>query len=182
MNLHLEKITGFESDYPVIEILDNAGDRFYYFVNENDERVTFNLPVGDYFACCPVKELRRPLTYVTPKLPFSEKRLFVPPVVEVYDEPNPNKASVSTAKGYIVIDPKFVSGGIPREVFIKFHELGHYRYKTEWKCDVFSAHEMLKRGYNPSQCYYSSAFCLSEKQEPRKDILLNFLLKTRCYE
>ncbi len=180
--LTLNKITGFESNACEIEILDFTGERFYFITNDEEKRITFNLPVGVYFTFVEVRELKRPLTYVTPRLPFPEKRISIPPVVDIYEEENPNKASVSTSKHYIVIDPEFVGSGVPREVFIKFHELGHYKYKTEWKCDVFSASEMLKRGFNPTQCYYSSAFCLSEKQDERKEILFRFLEKTKCNE
>ncbi len=177
-----EEIKGFESNDPIIEILDNSGNRFYYLENLNYERVTFNLPTGLYYTDCDLTALKKPLKYVTPKLPIREKHIRVHKNIKTYDKENPNKASINVSKGFIIIDPEYISGNIPREVFIKFHEHGHYYYKTEWKCDVFSASEMLKRGYNPSQCYYSSAFCLSDNQNERKDILLNFLEKTICHE
>lgn len=181
--LECKEIQGFQSYSPIIHILDDRGITFYYFKNKECKRVTFNLPKGFYTVKdCIISDLKRPLTYVIPQLPKDEKSIPVTHNFDVKIGTNKNKASIDTGSGFVLLDETFINGDLPKLLFIQFHELGHFKYFTEWKCDVFSASEMLKRGYNPTQCYYSSAFCLSQKQKERKDILLKFLERVKVYE
>jgi hypothetical protein len=181
--LILDKTQGFKSFSPVIHIKDGRGKTFYYFDNKKGERITFNLPKGEYKVFdCFISDLKRPLTYVCPPLPKREKNIPVTQNFDVKVGINKNKASIDVREGFVLLDEKFIQEDLPQLIFIQFHELGHFLYFTEWKCDVFSASEMLKRGFNPTQCYYSSAFCLSQKQEERKNTLLKFLKGVKCYE
>jgi hypothetical protein len=181
--LTLNKIQGFESYSPVILILDDRGKPFYYFENKKGNRITFNLPKGNYTVKDSIiSDLKRPLRYVCPLLPLDEKNIPVTQNFDVKIGVNENKASIDTKNGFVLLDEKFINEDKPQLIFIQFHELGHFKYFTEWKCDVFSAAMMLERGYNPTQCYYSSAFCLSQKQEERKNKLLKFLERVKCYE
>jgi hypothetical protein len=48
------------------------------------------------------------------------------------------------------------------------HEIGHYYYYSENKCDNFAKNKMLKMGFNPSQIAKSIHEALSNKSLKRK--------------
>lgn len=180
--MRLKEITGFCSNSPVV-LITRGGKTFYYIENEELKRITFNLPAGVYEVIgCEIVRLKRPIRYETPKLPIPEKKIKIPETFDVQIGTNPNKASTNVHEGWMKVDPSIIERDICQGLFVMGHELGHCYYFTEWKCDVFSASEMLKRGYNPSQCYYANSLCLSDKQEQRKDILFDFLTKTKAHE
>lgn len=66
-------------------------------------------------------------------------------------------ARIYTDKKIIVLNPKFFNYSAEVKIFILLHELGHYYYATEWKCDQYAAHHFLKMGCNPSQAFESLA-------------------------
>lgn len=179
--MYLKEITGFESYSPVI-IIKHGGKIFYYKENLEQKRITFNLPTGNFEVHCEIERLKRPLRYEYPKLPPKEKKNGVAPQINITIGQNPNKASYTYKTGEMFLDEAIDNRDRCGKVFVMGHELGHSYYTTEWKCDVFSASQMLERGFNPSQCYYANAFCLSAKQGHRKDILFSFLEKVKCYE
>lgn len=178
----VRKLTGFESFDSIILITDSRGNTFYYMENEKCDRVAFNLIAGEYNTTSEISPLQRPLEYVLPNLPRPERWMRVPDNFDVEFTPNKNKASVNLWDGLAFVDNDYSEGDTPQLIFLQYHELGHYYYKTEWKCDVFAAYQMIKRGFNPSQCYYADACCLSDKNDARKNILLAWLKKVKCYE
>jgi len=179
----IENIKGYECNAPVIEVYDNRGLPFYFFKNPQMQTIKFNLIAGKYYCENDLKLLQKPLRYEPPKLPKFEKRRIIHDNIEFRVEPNPNKASIDISKGLIIIDNKYFNEiETPFCNFLLFHELGHYYYKTEYKCDLFSAFNMLIRGFNPTQCYYANSICLSDRQSERKQILFNYLKKIKVYE
>jgi hypothetical protein len=67
-------------------------------------------------------------------------------------------------------------------MYILLHEVGHYFYsgqgqKSEIYCDLFSANEMLKIGFNPSQIKWAQSGTLSNSETSleRKDKVFNHL-------
>jgi hypothetical protein len=74
-----------------------------------------------------------------------------------------------------------------------FHENGHcfyggekdknsQRYEDlEFYCDAYACKNMLKRGFNPSQCLYAIELCLSENltARNRKDRIFEWLKKVK---
>lgn len=182
MFVNLEKITGFESNCEKIEVLDNCGRTFYFMPNPERKRITFNLPDGEFFFCCDFKFLPRPLRYVCPPLPPKEKNIEVVKDLKITVTNNPHKASFKNVTGEMVLDYSFLEKPIPARRFVMGHEVGHNYYFTEWKCDYYSAYTMLQEGYNPSQCYYANAFCLSERQSERKEQLFKLLCKVKSHE
>ena len=183
--LYVDKITGFSVPLSSVIILDDRGIPFYQMVAQDDKPITFNLPAGMYDASeailSVIEKLKRPLRYITPTLPKYERTEFPAPTeFEIIFQPNPNKCSVDKGvigKMRIICDPSFKVHPKPFLAFIWGHELGHYKYKSEWKCDLFSAKMMLERGFNPSQCYHASHHTLSKGE--RKEDLFNFLLNTK---
>lgn len=178
--LEVSEISSYKSGSPLIEILDNRGLPFYFFRNDDRKEIIFNMPSGIYFLNgCDVTYNGSPLKYICPPLPKPEKKIDIVEHLEIEVAENPNKASIDIKTGHVIIDKSFMNNEIPFVHFILFHELGHFLYSTEWKCDVFSACQMLKLGFNPSQCFYANSICLSERQAERKSILFNYLKKIK---
>lgn len=130
-----------------VRIYDRSGRPFYFFNAEGP--VHFNLPKGEFLTensltPCPFRKYR------LPKLPKYERTLPLPKKFTIRYGENPNTCSVFLREGYILADNSLKELPTPARTFIYFHELGHYYYTTEEYCDLFSAREMLKRGFNPS--------------------------------
>ena len=185
MELILERVTGFESRDNTIKVCGENGRTLYYFQNPLQKRVTFNLPQGNWNTESELRELKRSLKYVCPKLPPPTKKPIVKSLsYEVGN--NPNKCSIDTKTGKVLIDKSIAKKDIPFLTFVLFHENGHFFYtgggEGENFCDIWAGKKMLERGYNPSQIYFAQEFCLSEKSIDRKDYLYNWLKKVKCYE
>lgn len=179
MVFSISEKSGFFCGDEVVRICTTSPRLKTFYLKQNPKReLYFNLPEGEYTTDNDLEQLERPLTYHTPELPEPERNVKEPKELTIIIEANPNKCSVAKKKGLIIIDPQLTKEPKPFLTFILFHEIGHYDYKTEWKCDLFSAKKMLEKGYNPSQCMYAQHVSLSEKQQDRKDILKEFLTET----
>lgn len=141
---------------PVIIYEKKRGLVFYeHKGNPTGEAFYFNLPRGEYLTKNELVKLKEPIPVHLPKLPKPQKNLKFPAKVSISYSKNPNKASVWTALNHIKIDPDMMKRTIPEIMFLAFHEAGHYLYKDEEKCDLFAVREMLKLGFNPSQCFFA---------------------------
>lgn len=188
MNLTLDSVTGFESRDKTIRVTAPDGRTLYYFNNPKRKRVTFNLPSGEWETNSRLERLKRPLKYRTLKLPpHTRHGKIVPLHYEVGD--NPNKCSIETSTGHVLIDEALARKDIPFLTFVLFHENAHFHYaggtlRGESLCDCWSAKQMLRRGYNPSQINYAQEYCLKERgvSRRRKDILYKWLKKVKVYE
>ena len=169
--LSVTKKTGFISGpVELIEIFDSTG-RIFYRSRAGKNGLAFNLPKGNYLIPENVKirPLSSPINFPMPKLPKREKPFElpkIPPVVEIVE--NPNKASIHIGKSKIWIDPEIAKKGIPQLAFILFHELGHYLYFSEEKCDTFAMRQMIKQGFNPSQCGVAVYDTLGDYERSKK--------------
>lgn len=182
--VNISEVKGFESNAPIIKVLDGSGQIFYYMENPEQKRITFNLPPGEYFFTVDFDFLKRPLRYVCPDLPKPEKKIPVKKLSEndITFGVNKHKASFDNENGKMFLDNSFKEKTIPQRRFVMGHEVGHNYYYTESFCDIYSAKTMLDSGYNPSQCYYANTFCLSDSNGKRKEALYQFLKLVRCYE
>ena len=166
---------GFTCKEALIAVYTLDGKPFYVKSNplsndgKNIEAMHFNLPFGSYKTM----NVLRPATFRKYKLPYlhtPEKKnieLIAPNVT--YGD-NPNKASVNVVNGDIFVDQKFYDSlGIAERTHFFYHEAGHNFYKTEQYCDDFATYQMLRRGFNPSQCHFSGAHCLSNSDKPYKN-------------
>ena len=166
MKLVVKHKTGFSCIDNQLLIFDKNKIPFY-FRDNNKTTFKFNLPVGTYYTENNLVKLNRPCFYTSPKLkPFYFNKT-LPNRFKIVYENNPNKCSVDLTRGIIIFDNSFKNE--PRFIkdFIKFHELGHYRYsgrgqESEKDCDNFSVHCMIKIGYNPSQINVASKYTLGE--------------------
>ena len=145
-------------------ILDYEGNPFYW--HDNKERhINFNLPVGWYASKYPIKKRRKFKPYGNAPYPTLPKGFLQ--TVGVSKLRNRNKASISLEKEHIWADPKYFDSWYqPLKTFTLGHELFHKVYHTktlkerrnpyirelvEMKCDEASKNFMLANGWNPSQ-------------------------------
>jgi len=148
--MELHKKTGFKCSDFEITILDDKGNVFYHKKNINFPKpMFFNLPKGVYTSLNVIQVLHKPVFYALPKLYAREKNIPLK-AIKIHFVENKNKASIDTNTGNIFIDKKYLSNK-PILTFLFWHEIGHFFYVSENKCDVFSANKMIKQGYNPSQ-------------------------------
>lgn len=152
------------------------GELFYFHKGAKDGgKFYFNLPKGNYFSEKPVYFLPRPINSYLPKLPKRQVFRKKPKKVELIITPNKNKCSIDLNKHKIYLDPEMKKKGRAVLTFILFHEIGHYFYKDENLCDLYAAREMIKRGFNPSQCGLSINSSLSDMSFERKKCLIKNL-------
>ena len=178
--MKLSQITGFSGLAP-ITIYDAKG-RIFYNKNSSvnrDGNVYFNLPPGEYFTSNELKRLSAPIKYKCPILPRPERLLNIPQL-KIIVESNPRKCSIYFATGIIKIDPEYAAKPLPQIMHILFHEIGHFLYHTEYKCDLFSCRNMLKYGFNPSQCLKVMLHNLSsnKKESLRRSVINADYLKS----
>lgn len=135
-----------------VQVNDENGRPFYIF--DRPEGFTFTLPKGSYKLSggTLIGRMRARNGHKE----TSSLRFPLPKRVELVVAPNPFKACISLPDGIIVIDPSLLELPPFCLVFVLFHEIGHYWYKSEEACDRFAAEEMHRRGYNPSQIELAS--------------------------
>ena len=179
MFIRCEKITGFKCADRVIIIRDSKGLPFYTFKNVSGKTVWFNLPKGLYETDNTLTRTL-PRKYHLPNLPKRERNYKLPERIKYVYAPNKNKCSIFfNAKPItVVMDNSFKSKPKPFRVFIRLHEIAHFFYSTEWKCDLFACKMMAKLGYNPSQFGSANTFCLSEGNQ-RATISKNYSKKVK---
>ena len=135
-----------------------------------------NLPKGKYFVNGGI-EVCKPLTFVIPEFPKKEREI-IPDTIEYSFNKDPNKATnrFTPLKGSINIDP-FIMYDLPAfcKRFVYLHEIAHYYFTTESKCDKTAVIMMLKGGYMPSQILKAVELTLSSKE--RKDLVKKILKK-----
>lgn len=172
---------GFCSPSSIVKIYDKKGNVFYSHENKRGGKIHFNLPAGTYKSEERIKPYKFRV-YKTRK-PYKPERTFPLPEKFTFKYvENPNKCTIYLDRGLIIWDKDFFNSLLkPEKVFILFHEIGHYFYSTEKKCDVFAAYYMLKMGYNPSQIFKSQNITLSNKPHTieRKINVFETLKKTQ---
>ena len=168
-------------------ILDKNKIPFYYR-NNLKGKYKFNLPLGTYYTNNTLLVLNNPVFYTTPKLKPSYHFRPFPKKFKIIYENNPNKCSVDLNRHVIIFDNSFKKS--PRFIkdFIKFHELGHYKYtgrgqESEKDCDNFSSYCMIKVGYNPSQISVANKYTLGNEflSIDRKENNFNYLQAFKQY-
>lgn len=71
-----------------------------------------------------------------------------------YDTQSNSPARIYSTKGIIVLNPKFDAYSNEIKAFILLHELGHFYYQTEWKCDQYAAYHFINTfNFNTSQAF-----------------------------
>ena len=79
----------------------------------------------------------------------------------------------------ITFDGSFQDSPLYEIWMIFYHECGHRLYKTEKYCDRYAAKCMLRDGYNPSQIGYAVIDSLSDRQDERKEFVIDSFQKIK---
>jgi len=96
------------------------------------------------------------------ELPKQERKRFKPITIlkvigksKITGKSFTSPARIFTQLGVVETGEKFNNYSQPTKTFILLHELGHFFYETEWKCDLFAYYHFINLGYNDSQAFYS---------------------------
>jgi len=138
----------------------------------------FNLPIiGKVYVKGKYKRLpSKIIDNVRLKYYKPEKNIDFKGVQRVVFSKNPHKCSIDVHTGTLIFDIDFFRRlNIAQLYFILSHEIGHYFYFTEKKCDAFACAVMLLLGFNPSQIIASANSTLVD--EFRKNENLAQLIK-----
>jgi len=163
-------VNGFKALSPLI--INFKGLLFY----ECPKGVNFNLPSGAYsyigkFEHSPLIDYSKKFILDKPekKIPFLD-------IKKIKVTNNPNKCSIYVNSGLVIIDKAFFNSlNDIQKTFILLHEVGHFYYYTEKKCDNYAKVQMLKAGYNPSQISATTKSTLLSNE--RNNYIFNKLKK-----
>ncbi len=97
----------------------------------------------------------------TPERDFSPESIYIEKIEGLTNTP----ARTWAKDGYIQTGEKFEDLNSQQKFFILLHELGHQKYSTEWKVDLYALAHFLKLGYNESQAFYALSNILSRNEE-----------------
>jgi hypothetical protein len=180
MIYNLPTKTGFRSMAPIVAVYTKDYEPFYIKNRVGQDYIYFNLPKGEYIIESTVERLSKPVNYKLPPLPKYERVIKKPKKdIDIYFVTNPNKCSIDLVKGIIYCDLSIKAKSSAEQMFVLYHELGHYYYKTESYCDIYASRELIKLGFNPSQLYFSVNGCLSDRSSERKEAIYNFAKKIK---
>ena len=175
MDIVTSEIIGIEIFNPVIF------DPYGLFYSMKGLR-QINLPIGEFQINGKFKQIPK-INYSLPKLPLREKIYRVPKLSEmnIQFSKNPEEiAKINIHENLLVLNPGLRGCSSAEFWSVIFHEMGHYMYKTESKCDTYSVYRMLQEGFNPSQIK-GFINILPDNIERKKNIfnLANFADKNR---
>jgi hypothetical protein len=121
---------------------------------------TYSADGAQFIEKTPIKRDTREIFLPEPE---RNKKAYIKDIF--FDNQKETPARIYTDLNTIVVNHKFFNYPIETRFFILLHELGHFYYSTEWKCDQFAAHHFLKIGFNPSQAFESLAGVLHETKQ-----------------
>lgn len=161
MNFAIDRKTSFLALDGYVEIERNK--KPFYSATNGGEPFYFNLPKGNYFIVDgDIEEIETfDFSFALPPKERDEKI----PRLKVKFKPTKYKAHIFRHRGEIVIDPEFLKYPDYVQSFLKWHEVGHYNYKSEKGADLYAALKMLNLGYNPSQIYAAIETIFKDKPE-----------------
>lgn len=188
--MSLDAKTGFRNvTGSRVQILDDEMKPFYDSSIVFSKVWEFNLPAGNYYIKeGKIRQRIKPIEYELPKLPPRERYLRSnPEAFPIIYAPNKFTCSVfwdaersPYGKQVIVFDPSAQNLSLPELTFMLYHEFGH-RYWGDGEineaiCDAYAKNRMLLEGFNPSQIGNAINHTLSDKNEYRKEILIDSLI------
>jgi hypothetical protein len=177
--LIVERKTGFINNNPDVPIIINdfRGKVFYSTIDLRGVK-KFNLPRGKYLVGNgDFSVLRNPVYYKKLPLPIPERNFDIPVDFTLVFADNINKCTVNWDLKTITFDRELLNLPLPDLFFILYHEYGHHLYNTEKYADAYACNTMLGKGYNPSQIGIGQINTLSLKQLPRKEYLIDSIIK-----
>ena len=132
---------------------------------------------AQFYKLTPIQKDNRIISLPEPE---RNKKAYIKSIF--FDNQKDTPARIYTDLNTIVVNNKFFNYPIEVRFFILLHEVGHFYYKTEWKCDQFAAHHYLKIGFNPSQAFESLAGVLHETKQDGTENTQNTERINRIYQ
>ena len=144
-----------------IELKNEAGKVYYIrHLTEGYNEIKININrTGNYTANFNATATKQPLQIINAVDTLPEKERDLKTELNFIGK-NLDRTPARIYANFGVIEydkKKFASYPIPFKVFILLHEIGHFFYTTEWKCDIFALYHFTRLGYNASNAFY----CLS---------------------
>lgn len=176
---------------PRLFLLDSitAMEGYYFrYLDGKTPRIKFNVPdPGHYETNVPIEVVKVVSIEVPDKYPElpPANRDRLKPVKKVY---NPEMDNITTTPIRIYTEPgiieygnRFLSFIKPIQLFLEFHEEGHFFYTQEENCDMYALINFIRKGYNQSTAYYALSHILSRSKGniERLKTLLNNIQKLR---
>jgi hypothetical protein len=127
---------------------------------------------GDKFEFVRVEDFTPSIPANFPPLPAPDrKKIFGIHEIKVDNKSN-SPARIYTDKGIITLNPRFFYYPGEIKLFILLHELGHFYYTEEWKCDMYAAYHYLQMGCNRSNAFDALAGVIhTEKKDGTPHII-----------
>lgn len=169
--LVVDKVIGIKCRNPVI--YDSYGE---FYKREGIKHI--NLPKGKYSFYSPIGIICEPIIYKLPALPFREKIYRIPKISDItieYIDGLEQTARIDISRNLIQMNSNMLKATTPQYYSVFYHELGHYLYYNETKCDIFAIRQMLINGFNPSQI--SDFIEILPGNVERKNIIFNVVKK-----
>lgn len=152
--IHINQKQGFCCGNDGCTLYDERGPFLQYA-----KSINFNLPPGKYvIKHGMVSALPSPVIYQLPKLPQAEKKLALEGMkITEHRTHQVKKAGIDVSQGDYYINPDWEKTlTTPELVFCQNHEVGHFFYFSQDKCDMWAEYNMLDMGFNPTQIALAS--------------------------
>jgi hypothetical protein len=146
---------------------------FFTFNAVKSGEYTFTQPVQKS-ETAPIKKLSTAGIFLPNKERFYKADFYI-----VKNDNYDGKARMYKETGEIQTGRLFEQYNEQIKEFIILHEIGHFFYSTEWKCDLYALMQYLKKGYNQSQAYSALSKVLYKSPEnlQRIQLIKNQLIK-----
>jgi len=167
MLFSIDKKTGFICKNKVSVYLIHKDKQIPFYFFESDGYFKFNLPKGKYIISSEFIQKTSPVFHELKKYKVEKnkfKGIFPKIIIKDYE----GKAGIDINKNIMLISPYLLKKPIYTLMFILLHEMGHYYFFSEHKCDNFAKNKMLEMGFNPSQIAKGINEALSSKNALRK--------------
>lgn len=164
-----------------------TNNRLYYFrhLDGRTPRIKLNIPdVGVYESNHPFEVIKKVPIEIPKKdivLPPAERdRWHTYPEYVTNNNLTGTPARCYSEVGIIEFSPEYYNFPKPIREFIRLHEIGHFFYETEEKCDLYALVNYLRLGYNRSMAYYALVSILKRTPDNMKriDELINNIKQT----
>lgn len=187
MKIRLNKKEGFRITNPQIPVIITDSRGLVFYDNSNlIEPEKFNLPPGFdlNIESGNFRKLQSPVNFGKIPLEKPDRHKKQNPLnFRIIFNRNPAQVTVDWGQQCVFFDNSFKEKSIPEIYFSLFHECGHRFWDTgdlaEMNCDEYAVNQMLKFGFNPSQCGGAIIQVLNKPENIfRKENLINKILKS----
>lgn len=185
MEIHKKTLLFSSPNGLFIEVLTPLGVKpFHYSDIPGAKKV--NIPELGHYYFSDSPTLIKPIEYNKKdiQLPKKERNDTTPfdfDLIIKREDIGKSPARIFRQYGIIETGDNFENMNVQERMFILLHEIGHFYYQTESKCDTFAAKYYLLLGYNPSQAVncliktFTKNGAITTEQEQRINNLIELM-------